>query len=51
MAKARKPQAPKQRNFDSCRVRDAQMLDRPRTIKNKIKKKLKHPKLLDYADD
>ena len=44
MAKQRRPQAPKQRNFIAKSVRDPEGPFRPRVIKNKIKnKKPKYP--------
>ena len=39
MAKQRRPQAPKQRNFIAKSVRDPEGPFRPRVIKNKIKNK------------
>ena len=42
----RRPQAPKVRNFEARAVRDIDGLYRPRVIKNKIKKKIKHTKIV-----
>ena len=43
--KVRRPQAPKQRNFEAKAVRDPQGPLRPQVIKNKIKKKPKYSKI------
>jgi hypothetical protein len=42
----RRPQAPKRRNFEAKLVRDPQGPYRPQVIKNKIKKKIKHTKIV-----
>jgi hypothetical protein len=42
----RRPQAPKVRNFEARAVRDPNGPYRPQVIKNKIKKKIKHTKIV-----
>ena len=42
----RRPQAPKVRNFEARAVRDPNGPYRPQVIKNKIKKKIKHIKIV-----
>jgi hypothetical protein len=42
----RRPQAPKVRNFEAKAVRDPNGPYRPQVIKNKIKKKIKHTKIV-----
>jgi len=42
----RRPQAPKVRNFEASAVRDLDVPYRPQVIKNKIKKKIKHTKIV-----
>ncbi len=42
----RRPQQPKRRNFEAKAVRDPQGPFRPQVIKNKIKKKIKHTKIV-----
>ena len=42
----RRPQAPKVRNFEAKAVRDPQGPFRPKVIKNKMKKKIKHTKIV-----
>ena len=46
MKSTRRPQAPKVRNFEAKAVRDPQGPFRPKVIKNKIKKKIKHTKIV-----
>jgi hypothetical protein len=42
----RRPQAPTVRNFAATTVRDLDVPYRPKAIKNKIKKKIKHTKIV-----
>ena len=46
MKSTRRPQAPKVRNFEAKAVRDPNGPYRPQVIKNKIKKKIKHTKIV-----
>ena len=46
MKSTRRPQAPKVRNFEAKTVRDPNSPYRPQVIKNKIKKKIKHTKIV-----
>jgi|TARA_R110002124_G_scaffold123753_1_gene282660 hypothetical protein len=46
MKSTRRPQAPKVRNFEAKAVRDPQGPFRPKVIKNKMKKKIKHTKIV-----
>lgn len=48
--KVRRPQAPKPRNFVAKAMLDPDGPFRPRTIKNKIKKRPKYPKKIDLDD-
>ena len=51
MAKIRRPQAPKVRNFTAKAVRDPKGPFRPRAIKNKIKSKEKYPIKVDLYEE
>ena len=44
--KAKRPQAPKRRNFEAKAARDLNGPFRPQVIKNKIKKKPKYNKIV-----
>ena len=47
----RKPQAPKQRNFEAKALRDPESPFRPKVIKDQTKKKPKYPIKVDFSDE